>query len=63
MSHLLNLPKPEVKGIGHVQYRCADCGDLMEPDEAVIHDGRSYHRTHDSEARAPETTEDTGHGG
>ena len=40
------LPKPEVRGIGHVLYRCAKCDELMEPEEAVIADGRSYHPDH-----------------
>lgn len=23
------LPKPEVRGVGHVTYRCAACGELI----------------------------------
>lgn len=44
------LPKPEVRGEGRIQYRCADCGDLMEPDDAVLVNDKSYHPDH-----APET--------
>lgn len=52
----LSLPKPEVKGIGHVMYRCADCGDLMEPEGAVMCDGKSYHPEHEpQEAVGPPT--------
>lgn len=42
-------PKPEIRGIGHVLYRCAACGELMEPDEAIIVAGLSYHPEHLSE--------------
>lgn len=49
------LPKPEIKGIGHVLYRCAGCGELMEPTDAVIVADRSYHPAHlpenDTDAR------------
>lgn len=44
------LPKPEVRGVGAVLYRCADCGELLPPEAAVVIDGRSYHPDH-----APET--------
>lgn len=44
------LPKPEIRGVGQVLYRCADCGEQMPPEAAVIVDGRSYHPDH-----APET--------
>lgn len=47
------LPKPEIRGIGRVQYRCADCGELMEPEAAVIVHDRSYHTEH-----APESNDD-----
>lgn len=40
------LPKPEVKGVGHIQYRCASCGELMDPEDALIVAERSYHRAH-----------------
>lgn len=40
------LPKPEIRGFGHVLYRCADCGELMEPDAAVVVENRSYHPDH-----------------
>lgn len=43
---LVQLPKPEVKGVGHVLYRCASCGELMEPDAAVIVADHSYHPDH-----------------
>ena len=46
MTSEVHLPKPEVRGVGHVLYRCADCGELMEPEEAVIVAGRSYHPDH-----------------
>jgi hypothetical protein len=40
------LPKPEMRGTGHVQYRCADCGEMMEPEDALIVEGLSYHPDH-----------------
>lgn len=40
------LPKPEIRGVGRVLYRCATCGELMEPADAVIRDNRSYHPDH-----------------
>jgi len=40
------LPKPEIRGVGHIQYRCADCGELMEPDAAIIVADKSYHPDH-----------------
>lgn len=40
------IPKPEVRGEGRVLYRCADCGELMEPDTALILNDRSYHPDH-----------------
>jgi hypothetical protein len=46
----VQLPKPELRGVGHIQYRCADCGELMAPEAAVIVDGRSYHPDHTQEA-------------
>jgi hypothetical protein len=42
--------KPEVRGSGRVLYRCAECGEQMEPDAAVIVADNSYHIEH-----APET--------
>lgn len=42
----LALPKPEVKGVGHVLYRCAGCGATSEPTTQVVIDGRSYHPEH-----------------
>ena len=43
------LPKPEIRGEGHVLYRCTSCGELMEPTDAVIVAGRSYHPDHQPE--------------
>ena len=40
------VPKPEVRGEGRVMYRCADCGELMEPDQSVIVADESYHPAH-----------------
>ena len=40
------LPKPEIRGEGRVRYRCADCDELMEPEDAVLVEGRSYHPDH-----------------
>jgi hypothetical protein len=40
------LPKPEIRGVGQIQYRCAECGELMDPDQAVIVYDRSYHPDH-----------------
>lgn len=44
------LPRPKVDGVGRVLYRCADCGEQLEPDDAVIVADQSYHPEH-----APET--------
>jgi hypothetical protein len=52
-EHKLALPKPEIRGIGHVLYCCAECGEMMEPTAAVIVNDRSYHPHH-----APEITTD-----
>lgn len=49
MTSETRLPQPEVRGTGHVLYRCATCGQLMEPDEAVLQDGRSFHPDHTPE--------------
>lgn len=46
MSFDTRLPKPEIKGVGHVLYRCAACGELMEPEGAVIYADLSYHPDH-----------------
>ena len=46
------LPKPEVRGVGHVLYRCATCGEQMEPEDSVIVNDLSYHPDH-----APEMTD------
>jgi hypothetical protein len=43
------LPKPEIRGEGRVLYRCADCGEQMEPEHAVIAGGKSYHPDHEPE--------------
>lgn len=43
------LPKPEMKGVGRIQYRCASCGELMDPEDSVIVTGRSYHPDHTPE--------------
>jgi DNA-directed RNA polymerase subunit RPC12/RpoP len=42
-------PKPEVRGTGRVLYRCAECGEQMEPDAAVIVADKSYHPEHTPE--------------
>ena len=44
------VPKPEVRGIGRVLYRCAECGELMEPTDAVIVNDKSYHLAHQPES-------------
>ena len=46
----LPIPKPEVRGEGRVLYRCADCGELMEPDQSVIVADKSYHPDHAPES-------------
>jgi hypothetical protein len=46
MAGLPVLPKPEIHGEGHILYRCASCGELMEPTEAVIIADLSYHPEH-----------------
>ena len=46
MTNVARLPKPEIRGAGTVRYRCADCGDLMDPADAVIVADRSYHPEH-----------------
>jgi hypothetical protein len=43
---ILPFPKPEVRGEGTVLYRCAECGDLMPPEAAVIVADKSYHPDH-----------------
>lgn len=43
---VFTLPKPKVEGIGHILYRCADCGNLMDPEGAVIVRDRAYHPEH-----------------
>ena len=45
----VSLPKPEIRGIGHILYRCADCGETMEPEQAVIVADLSYHPEHSPE--------------
>lgn len=40
------LPRPKVEGAGKVLYRCASCGELMEPDKSVLENGKSYHPEH-----------------
>ena len=45
-------PKPEIRGEGRVLYRCAECGEFMEPADAVIVAAQSYHPAHQ-----PETTD------
>lgn len=44
-----NVAKPEVKGVGEIRYRCAACGELMPPDDAVIVADQSYHPDHQPE--------------
>lgn len=43
------LPKPEVRGTGTVRYRCAGCGEMMDPKDALIVEGLSYHPEHEPE--------------
>lgn len=43
------LPKPEIRGVGRVLYRCDRCGETMEPADSVIVDGKSYHPDHQPE--------------
>lgn len=40
------IPKPKVAGTGRVLYRCAACDQMMEPRDAVLVQGRSYHPEH-----------------
>lgn len=40
------LPSPELRGAGSVRYRCAGCGADMDPADAVLQDGRSWHPEH-----------------
>ena len=54
MTSDTRLPRPELRGVGKVMYRCAKCGELMEPERAVVMGGKSYHPDH-----VPET-EDNG---
>jgi hypothetical protein len=49
MTSQTRLPKPEIRGEGRVLYRCADCGEMMEPEEAVIIADLSYHLDHTPE--------------
>lgn len=53
MAYKLELPKPEIRGVGHVLYRCASCNELMEPEESVVVADHSYHPDH-----TPETPTD-----
>lgn len=46
----VDLPKPEVRGTGAVMYRCTECGEMMDPVEAVIVAQQSYHLDHAPEA-------------
>jgi hypothetical protein len=50
MAGATSPPKAEIRGVGRVLYRCAKCDELMEPEAAVVVNGRSYHPDH-----APET--------
>ena len=54
MAHIVNLPKPEIRGVGHVWYRCAECAELMEPEDAVVIEGKSYHPEHAPTEVAPD---------
>lgn len=49
----LALPKPEIRGVGTVLYRCAGCGAASEPETQVVIDGRSYHPEHLPKEEAP----------
>lgn len=40
------LPKPEIRGVGKVLYRCATCAETLEPEDAEIVEGLSYHPEH-----------------
>lgn len=53
MINIPSIPKPKVDGVGRVLYRCAECGEQMEPADAVIVHDKSYHPEH-----APENTPD-----
>lgn len=46
MTSETRLPKPEIRGVGHVLYRCAACGEMMEPEQAVLVADLSYHPEH-----------------
>lgn len=46
------LPKPELRGVGKILYRCASCGEMMEPEQAVLVADLSYHPEH-----VPETND------
>ena len=46
MTDVAWLPRPKVDGIGRVLYRCATCGEQMEPERAVIVNAKSYHPEH-----------------
>lgn len=55
----VNLPKPEIRGVGHVWYRCATCSELMEPEDALLVEGRSYHPDHAPGAPLWQPTQDS----
>lgn len=40
------IPRGKFDGTGRVLYRCATCGELMEPAEAARVDGKTYHPEH-----------------
>lgn len=40
------VPRPKVEGAGRILYRCAICGEMMEPAKAVLQGGKSYHAEH-----------------
>ena len=40
------VPKPKVDGVGQILYRCATCGEQMQPAAAVIVADKSYHPEH-----------------
>jgi hypothetical protein len=42
----VNLPKPEIRGIGHITYVCAMCWETMEPEDSVIVGDLSFHTDH-----------------
>jgi len=40
------FPKAKVEAYGDILYRCADCQELMKPEDAVIVNDKSWHVEH-----------------